>query len=138
MPILVEKLLVILGYPELTPHKRATLIGSERLNGVNLILSSDREARVNVIVLELAQIDALLVESRANTMAKQLGSMTLDFKFHLQALRGEGSRYLTELAQLTRLPLYYDRYRDEYPGSSSFYRWFGVTKPSNGSVSSQW
>jgi hypothetical protein len=138
MSIPVEKLLVKLGYPEMEPSIQSTILPFDRVTAGNLNLSSDRLARVNEILLELDRVDALLAEARQNSMAKDLGTMKLDFTYHINSLKVDGSILLTELGQLCRLPVFYDRYLGDYPASSTFYTIFGIQRPVVGAVYTQW
>jgi hypothetical protein len=72
-------------------------------------------------------------------MAINLGTMKLDFKTHLSALKIEATALLTELAQLTGVRLFWNRYLDEYPASQELYALFGIApNTSTGYVATQW
>jgi len=120
---------------------REVIVSSQRINpNTNtLVLSPERSSRVMAIVADLETIDGLLAEARANTMAINLGTMKLDFATHLAALKLEATNLLTELAQLSGIALFFNRYIGEYPARPELYALFGINpNQPTGYVASQW
>ena len=137
----LDKILVTLGYPQLTDIIQERVL---RLRGVTvaagiIVLTAEADNRVAVLLANLVDIDALLLEARTNSMAVKLGSMTLDYKFHIDALRLDAAQSINELAQLVGLEVYYNRYSGDYQASFQVYTVVGQYKPTYyGAVQTIW
>lgn len=139
MSITLEKLSIILGYPKVRADRYIQLVMPDQLNpDGTLILSTDRNTEVTAILAKLVEVEALLTEARSSSMATELGTMKLNYPFHIAALKREASQLLVELSRVTGLQIFYDKYLDMYPADALTYRLFGIKVPAIGYICSQW
>ncbi len=135
-----EIVMVTLGYPELQPRVKERLLANKVVDG-QLATSPERATRITKLLLEVTDIDTLLSEARVNSMAQQLGTMKLDFQYHIQSLKADASLKLAEMSRLSGIPVFFDRYSGTYPAAPELYTMLGTGQPSDpnkGYVASSW
>lgn len=85
------------------------------------ILVPGRQTLVDALLLRLSEIDLAIDTGTTDSMALKVGELSVDYNRHLMILKAEGSRKLKELANLSGLPVLYDKYsgRSAIAGASS-------------------
>lgn len=73
-------------------------------------LPDARLAKAKDLMAQLNAIDTALASATLDSMAVQVDKLTVDFAKHIALLKLEGSRLLKELANVSGLPIVYDRY----------------------------
>jgi hypothetical protein len=86
------------------------------------ILEGQRLQRTTAITSELRDVTDQLKAAIQDSMAQDVGGLKVDFDAHIAQVKTEGTRLLLELAQVSGLPLRYDRFSGRtYPEGSQAY-----------------
>ncbi len=76
----------------------------------NPVLSFDRQQRVDRLLQDLQEIDEMLKNALRDSMAVEVGELTVNYGNHIAQLKNEGSTKLRELSVITGIPLLFDKY----------------------------
>ena len=111
MATLSEQVLLRLGYSYAQPEYPKLL---SDLSWLELLENQGKleVLRVAGIVSELEAIDLGLIDSRANSMALQVGDLRLQYVTHIKHLNLDGRNLESELSRITQTTLYQSKYRD--------------------------
>ena len=102
---LAESIAVALGYPEAPRFTMSTIEADNRVTAA-VAQSSD-------LMDALAAIDLKLTAATQDSMAVDVGELTLSYSQHVKHLKSEGNRLLNELANLVGVPIQFNRYRPD-------------------------
>lgn len=96
---------------------------SERLGYPNDDLEptipASRQQSVTELCQQLDNVDSLLENFLADSMAVKVGDLSLDYRNHHVTLLLEGSRLLKRLARVVGLDIIYDPYKSQMEASES-------------------
>ena len=112
---LAESIAVALGYPD-APQVIMTVIESDNKVTAAIDRSSD-------LMDELAAIDLKLIASTQDSMAVDVGELTLSYGQHVRHLKSEGNRLLNELANLVGVSIHSNRYRPDRKSTAPGVYW---------------
>jgi hypothetical protein len=98
-----ESIAVALGYPDAPQFTMSVIQSGDKVNAVIL--------RVRDLLDALDEIDLKMSAATQDSMAVQVGELTLSYAQHVNHLKSEGSRLLNELAVAAGVPIEYNRYR---------------------------
>lgn len=79
------------------------------------VLETTRALQANSLMTQLAAIDAALSVSTLDSMAVEVGDLKVNYTRNIQLMKLEGSRLLKQLANLSGLPVLYDRFLPPQP-----------------------
>lgn len=100
-----ESIALALGYPDAPPFTMAVIQSENKVKAVIL--------RVSDLMDELEAIDGKLTAATQDSMAVEVGELTLSYSQHVKHLKSEGSRLLQELATAVGVPVEYNKYRPQ-------------------------
>lgn len=107
-----NKLKILLGYASV-PHLLTTELQEDRSQEVIdhvLQLLDELTRPANESIGDQGGIDAKLSAATGDSMARQVGSLRLNYSQHTAHLKSEGTRLLNELAAVLGVRMVYNKY----------------------------
>lgn len=128
IPVTLDDFSLILGYPRTPLLNLGLALGNQNVNpDGSSSIPLNRLTRLQKLYADIVVIETQLDTARANSMAKTLGSLSLDYQSHIEELVATGHQKLEEIAAILNLPIYFDRFTGAYPQSDTFYSNYGRT-----------
>ncbi|MBE9178679.1 hypothetical protein IQ268_08915 [Oculatella sp. LEGE 06141] len=100
-PDQIDTLKIVLGYASM-PNLLTTELSEARSPAII--------DRAIALLDELGEIDGQLSAARQDSMAKQVGQLSLSYSQHVSHLKSEGSRLMKELSHLLGISIAYNKY----------------------------
>lgn len=110
-----ESIAAALGYPDAPQFTMNTIQNENKMSAIVL--------RVGDLLDELESIDLKLTAATQDSMAVDVGELSLNYVQHVKHLKSEGSRLLNELAIAVGVPVQYNRYRPSQKSRSPGVYW---------------
>lgn len=127
IPTTIDDFALILGYPRTPLVNLGLALGLQNVNpDGSTNIPVNRLARLQVLYAQLLVYEESLETARANSMAKTLGSLSLDYDTHIALLQDAANRKLKEMSALLNIPIYFNRVTGTYPQDDAFYAAYGV------------
>lgn len=126
IPTTLDDFALILGYPRTPLLNLGLALGNQNVNpDGSSAIPSNRLTRLQALYAEILDIEAKLSDARTNSMAVNLGSLSLNYQQHIDELKLTGHQKLEEMGAILNLPIYFDRFYGVYPQGDSFYSNYG-------------
>ncbi len=127
MPVTIDEFALILGYPRTPLVNLGLALGLQNVNpDGSSAIPLNRLARLQQLYTQLLDYEAKLETAKANSMARTLGSLSLDYGSHIALLEETANRKLEEMSAILNLPIYFNRVTGTYPQDDAFYSAYGV------------